>query len=740
MLFGHRKRTVKFWKLWDEIVACLLGMNDSTQGELRTAPYYMDLKGLYSGENNVTYVYTIDGYPAELELSYRSILRRECKDGVRISFVSTFERYKIQWSSPQMKSKLRTWRLLDSDGEDVDSYNIHDNMALLDSQAWRRESIEYLTDAEVRRKRKTFRFRSVMFVSGQRGENFNDTIKELVETCKVMNIKVTRVMLNIQDYLSVFSPFSLEYNDAVIKQCGSNVLTDEILARFNTYSQGTVGKSGLYWGTDIYSSFPCLKQTKKTAESNESWLITAEAGGGKSYFVKSLCFQLLADRHYNGTIMDIEGFEYLPLAAFLSEHDKVVVLNMAEGSGAYFDPVEIILTGDEDNDAGMYSLSTSFTLSIFKILLGGQEDDWTDIVINDAVSLTYSKRGVVQEDMSTWHRSKGLTLFDVYSTLKGLLSDVSEGSISNKFEHSDYDKRDNPDLMSRASDNDVNSLITTDPDYQKAVEMCLAKVSRYFERAGTRSSVFRKRISVEGIIHAKLVVCSFGMAGKSEVNVDPIQMSLMQLCAANISYLRSIFSKLAGKFNFKLWEEFQRWGGFPDSDKTITTALTGGRKLGDINIIVTNKVGDILDDDRFGIFSNITSIAIGCIWDAKIRSELCDRLSVHQMEPELNRLVTENKDLAAFSEGDTLTNNPYNKAFLIGLDKTVYALSRMSLPEDLSRSEIFRTGVATGGIEAIEAVAEELAENNWDELERRTLASNVQATDDELSFIDSIDF
>ena len=159
-----------------------------------------------------------------------------------------------------------------------------------------------------------------------------------------------------------------------------------------------------------------------------------------------------------------------------------------------------------------------------------------------------------------------------------------------------------------------------------------------------------------------------------------------------------------------------------------------------INIIVTNKVGDILDDDRFGIFSNITSIAIGCIWDAKIRSELCDRLSIHQMEPELNRLVTENKDLAAFSEGDTLTNNPYNKAFLIGLDKTVYALSRMSLPEDLSRSEIFRTGVATGGIEAIEAVAEELAETNWDELERRTLASNVQATDDELSFINSIDF
>lgn len=739
-MLGHKKRTVSFVKLWDKIATVFLSMNDSTRGELRTAPYYMDLKGLYSGENNVTYIYTIDGYPAELELSYRSVLRRECKDGVRISFISTFEKYKIPWGSPQMKSKLRTWRLLDNDGEGVDSYNIHDNMAILDSQAWRRESIEYLTDAELRRKRKTFKFRSVMFVSGQRGENFNDTIKELVETCKAMNIKLTRVMLNIQDYLSVFSPFSLDYDDKVLKQCGSNVLTDEILARFNTYSQGTIGKRGLYWGTDIYSSFPCLKQAKKTAESNESWLITAEAGGGKSYFVKSICIQLLAMPTVNGTIMDIEGFEYLPLAYFAAKDYSVAVLNMAEGSGSYFDPVEIILTGDADNDAGMYSLSTSFTLSIFKILLSGQDDSWTDIVINDAVALTYNKVGVIQDDMSTWHLSKGLTLFDVYNTLKGLLSDVSDGSISNKFEHSDYDKRDNPKLMARGSDNDVNSLVTTDPDYQKAVEMCLAKVSRYFERAGTRSSVFKRRISVEGIINAKLVICSFGMAGKSEVNVDPIQMSLMQLCAANISYLRSIFSKLNGKFNFKLWEEFQRWGNFPDSDKTITTALTGGRKLGDINIIVTNKVGDILENDRFGIFSNITSVAIGCIWDAKIREDLCERLSIPQMLPELDRLVTENKDLASFSEGDTLTANPYNKAFLIGLDKTVYALSRMSLPDELSRSEIFRTGVATDLVDTLDDVADEIS-NAYSEYESTaSIADDIQVSEADIALVNKLNF
>lgn len=730
MLFRHKKRTVPAIKLWDKIVSCWLSKNDSTHGELRSAPYYMDMKGIYSGENNVTYVYTIDGYPAELDISYRSLLRRECKDGVRISFISTFDRHKIQWTSPQMKSKLRTWRLLDSDGEGVDAYNIHDNMAILDSQARRRESIEYLTDAEIRRRRKTFKFRSIMLVSGQRGENFNDTIKELTETCDAMGIKLTRVLLNIQDYLSVFSPFSLEFSGDVLKQCGSNVLTDELLARLNTYAQGTIGKRGEYWGTDIYSSFPCFKEAKKTAESNESWLITAEAGGGKSFFVKSLCFQLLANSKFNGTIMDIEGFEYIPMSSYLSNHDDVVVLNMAEGSGVYFDPVEIILTGDKDNDEGMYSLSTSFTLSIFKVLLGGQEDDWVDIVINDAVALTYNKQGVFQEDMSTWHKSKGLTLYDVYNTLKSLLSDISDGSISNKFEHSDYDKRDNPDLMMHTNDNDVNSLVTTEQGYQKAVNMCLAKVSRYFERAGTRSSLFRKKISVEGIRRVKLVVCSFGMAGKSEVNVDPIQMSLMQLCAANISYLRSIFSKLDGKFNFKLWEEFQRWGGFPDSDKTITTALTGGRKLGDINIIVTNKVSDILANDRFGILSNITSVAIGCIWDAKVRDALCDRLSIPQLKPDLNRLVTENKDMTSFTEGDTFMSNPYNKAFLIGLDKTVFTIARMSLPDDLAQSDIFATGVRTDIPD----------DDTLEDVDWGTSEYDTEISEEDISFIKSFGF
>lgn len=689
----HKKRTTNFIRLWDELATANIRKNDSQYGETRTVNMYVDLLGLYSGEDNITYLYSIDGYPRELELSYRTSIRSCCEDGVRVSFISQLDKHNIDWDSAQMRAKLRTWKVIDESQEDVDEYNLHSNLQLIDSQDWRKDSLVYLSTAEIRRKRKMFQFRSLMLVSGKRGNNFNTTVKSIVKLCRVMNIKISRVIGDIPQYLEVFSPFSNIYDNTVLKQCGCVVLPDELLARFNTYAQGIIGKKGIYWGTDIYSCFPCLKPVKRTAETTENWLITAESGGGKSFFVKGLLVQLLADSNYNGTIMDVEGFEYLPLADYLYNNDKVVVLNMGEGTGAYFDSTEIILTGDEELDKDMKSISTSFTLSVFKTLLGDAgNDEWVDIVINDAIALTYASVGVT-DDMETWSLSKGLSYFDVYDKLKSLVTAGGDANraINNTLMSSLYAERAGIDTS--MMQNDVNRLITSNENYQEAIETCIAKISRYFEPNNIRSNVFSQRIDVEDIRDAKLVVCSFGMAGKSDETVDKIQMALMQLYAANMSHLRSIFSKHAGKFNFKLWEEFQRWGSFKGSEKTIGTAITGGRKLGDINIVVTNNVAKLLENDRFSIFTNITSLAVGAILDASVREELCTRLSIPEMIPDLNAIANNNKDLSAYIEGDTLLTNPYSKAFLLGLDNTVFTIARMCIPKNLRESKIFKTGV-----------------------------------------------
>lgn len=658
----RKKRTISSIQLWDEVLYAFKKRTDSFGATVRHNNYYMDFNGWYSGSENVSYLYVIDKYPQELDIGFRTIIRSECREGVRISFVSQYDKFQIQWNSAQMKSKLRTWKSLDEDTQDVDAYGLHSSLATLDSQEWRRESLEYQSTAEIRRNRRNFEVFSCMIVSGKRGDAFNDTIAGVEFLCKNRGIVLRRIRYNIKDYLSVLSPFSGLDTANIRKTISSNVVTDEILARFSSFTQGKVGLRGLYWGTDIHSSFPCLKPFKITSQSAENILITSETGGGKSYLIKSLILQVLADPNFVGTIMDIEGFEYLSLAYFMVNFSNCVILNMAEGVGAYYDPVEIYLTGDGELDKDMFTLSSSYTIAYFKTLLGASaKNEWIDTAIEDAVGVMYRNAGVYEGDMKTWVKSEGHSLFDVYEIIKRMYKDYNGDNIERK----------------------------------RALELCNLKLSRYFEPNGIRSGVFKQRITLSSIVSAKLVVCSFGMAGKNEKSIDTVQLALMQLSAAIISHLRSVFSKCNGLFNVKIWEEFNRWGRFPDSDKTIGTALTGGRKLGDVNVVITNAVQRILDDDKFDIFNNITTFAIGCIVDSKTRKQLCERLSIPKMQCEIDEIADKTKEFLAYRQGDNVSDSPYCKAFLLGLDRTVYPVAKVILPKSLEKSELFSTGVNT---------------------------------------------
>lgn len=688
-LTPEKKRTIKFWELWDKVIASNMRKNESMRGDKKSDNFYIDFAGIYSGVDNVTYLYTIDKFPSEVEILFRQSIRRECKQGVRVSFISLYDPHKIAWSSPNTKARLRTWRNIDrTQGEtDIDDFNLYDNIDSMGGMQWRKTSLRYLSKAERLRKRKTFTVRTMMLISGKRGADFDETVQNVVTFCEDSGFKITRLMLNIQEYLKVFSPFSLVFNGKVDGQIGKSIYTDELIARFSTYSQGIVGTNGIVWGSDIFSGFPCLKPTKITTETAENWLITAETGGGKSLFVKVLLLQLLANKYYNATVMDIEGFEYIYIAYYLrSIGEDIKIINMAEGQGSYFDPVEIIITGDELSDEGMKSLSSSFTISMLKTLVGSsvKTNEWVSIIIEDAVATLYRDNGVTS-DMKTWVRSKGLTLFDVFDVIK---------------------RQDNP-----------SNKYIEDVDYKKALDITIGKLRTYFDKDGARADIFTSRVTIRDIQNSKLVVCSFGMAGKSPQTIDPVQMGLMQLCAANISHLRAIFSKTQGRFNIKIWEEFQRWGHFPDSEKTITTALTGGRKLGDINIILTNLVSELLATDRFKVFENVTSYAIGAINDANVRAEVCRRLSIVNMTPELdtiakfsvNKDTTNNDQMVNFDGGEVSDNrtsegneramdnqlrNPYCKAFLIGLDRSLHTIARMDVPTELRASNILKTGVS----------------------------------------------
>lgn len=656
----------KYWRdtilLYDDLYFTHLVKNKSELGRREAqeqGKIGIDFSCTYDGEK-VTFYYLLQGLPREMFIDFKDRIRREAKPGVRVNFLNYVRGHRIDWDSPQMRSRLRVLKQVGSDNNssDVNAYNLHENIGALSKQNWIEDSLSYLALADKKRSRSLLQSSILMTISGDRGQEFDDSVRLIEAYAKHIGVNLRRVLYDIQDLLKFFSPFGRYYSKKIMDTLPTYVLTDEILSRFNVYTQGTLGFRGIIFGIDVYSKFPVLKVVKPHDDIAENWLITAETGGGKSLTVKAIILQLLS-LNFIGTIMDIEGFEYIPISNYMSGRSKVKVLNMAEGTGSYFDPVEIFESlGLEDIDQEAKNMSVNFTLAVFKTLLGRAytEDILLDTVINDAVSEVYQEAGVTEE-RTTWVNSKGLTLFDVYSMFFTLKE-------------------------SRFRDSD---------DYLKAIDTAIAVTSKYFDPRGTRSSIFTKRVVVSEIISADLVICAFGMAGKAQQAVDETQLALMQLGAAQLSHQRSIFSKSQGKFNFKVWEEFQRWGKFPDSDKTIGVAVTGGRKLGDVNIIVTNEVAQILADDRFGILSNVTSFLIGAISDKSVRQELCRRLSIPNMQRELDSLAMASKDVE--DSGDSNSESYLNHAFLCGLDRSKFGIIKTELPNELVKSTLFKTGV-----------------------------------------------
>lgn len=608
--------------------------------------------------------YVIDNLPRELPVNWIEILRSKCEGDTRLNIITDYGRHSIAWDSQQMKARLRIMH--DSSErraqEDINAYNLHQNINALTRQRWVEDSLMYLSVADRERGCGLYRVCFLLILTGTPGDYYDASVRAFETEAKSMSLRLQRVLFDIPDILRTFSPFSHDRSTAVNRDLPHFVMTDETMARFTAYTQGVLGRSGIYFGTDIYSHFPVLKEVKREDVSAENWLVTAETGGGKSFFVKLLLLQLLG-KGFNGTIMDVEGFEYIPMANFLSHSSKVRILNMAEGEGCYFDPVEIMpLTGIATLDKDAKQMSVNFTLSVLKTLLGRVYTDnlMVALVLDDAVSESYKDYGV-NDDPETWGNSSGMTLHTIYETL-GRLEHFRSGD-----------------------------------EYSEAVRLCQVGLTRYFDEGGTRTSLFKNRVPVSDIAEADLVLCSFGMAGKSQQAIDEVQLSLMQLSAAQISHQRSIFSKARGRYNFKVWEEFQRWGKFPDSDKTIGVALTGGRKLGDVNIIITNVLKELLDDDRFGIFSNITSFLVGAIGDEQVRHEFCQRVSLPLMKKELDLLAQASavsKDVQAGSVDNVKASSPFHRGFLCGLDRSLYSLVRADVPPSIAASKLFKTGVS----------------------------------------------
>lgn len=630
-----------------------------------------------SSDEQLQKYFMINKFPDFLQPRLIDIIRAKCmQPGLKINFYFHAVPHHINWDSSEMKNRMNIWRQYSAEHSgpvDIFAYRTQRGEAIARQRIM--TSTKYLNEAELEYKRSFLKVIFIIEISASRTEeglsNMAEAIKQLKDLCHQSDIRLAELRVNMIDWLRAIGPFSLMSLPQTESRLSKKVVTDDILANFNSYKQGRVGTHGVSLGIDIMNSGPVMRKFKADADAADNWLISAATGGGKSFWIKALLTYLLAD-NFVVCVMDYEGDEYTNIANYIraGNPEDVKIVSMGKGNTLYFDPCEIPdLTGDPKVDDELKESAVGFILAIFRVIVCGTDRDFSreqERVMSLAIQRMYDTAGVT-EDKSTWFRSKGLRLHDVYREIKEMV--------------------ETKELVDSDSDNSKHKAAITIAD-----SACV-----YFEPGESKAGTFKTPMPANELYKAKFIIFSFGMKGADNNSMDPIILALKQLSVAYVNIAISNYCKYVRKcFNVKVWEEFQRWGCIGSSASIISNVITGGRKRGDVNFIVTNDLAAMLDDSielNKKLRQNIQNYAIGKIPDESVRREFVDKFDLQDVKPALDNIAKAHTVTQSGSQKVSGAQSRYKNAFCIVLEEGKKAIVKVMLPKSLLKSSLFRTGV-----------------------------------------------
>ena len=664
--------------MYDMIIANLIAGNALIEPEDKLDSSQIEIGfSNISSENEIKKYFIVQRFPDYLTNQLFDLLRYRCLNpGIKMNFYIYGEPHKISWDSAEMRNKMTIWKQY--------SEEYSGELSVFEYRAGRGDklarqrimmSTKYLNEAELDHRRSLMRTSFMIEVSSSRSDehilNMIETISSLKDVTNSLDIKLRELKVNMIDWMRVLGIFSLKSIPEIAGKLSKKIMTDDILSNFNSYKQGKVGLTGVPLGIDVLSSGPVLRKFKEDPDKAENWAISAETGGGKSYFVKTLITYLLAD-DFVVTVMDYEGEEYLNLAAYIKDgnQDDVKVISMGKGSTDYFDPCELPeLTGDAEVDDDLKENAIGFITSLFRVIvagLSGNLSQWEERVISMAIQRMYDN-ATVTNDKKTWKNSRGLRLHYIYEEIKIMV--------------------ESKELV----DDDADNVL------HKAAMTIQNSAALYFEPGESKSGTFENPISANEFYKAKFIVFSFGMKGAASSLNDPITLALKQISVAYASIQISNYCKYVRRgFNVKVWEEYQRWGEIEGSADIISNAMTGGRKRGDVNLLVTNDLASLLDDDNklnMRLRQNIQNYAVGRIRDKNVRSNFCKKFDLQDIESALDRIAKAHTSDDKGGSKRMGSANRYKHAFCVVMDDGKKAITKVRLPKAIEKSNLFRTGV-----------------------------------------------
>lgn len=646
------------WEFWTQIMERKVS-NGAFDKDLSNGrdEFYIGYRKIYA-QHKEKVVYTIDEWPEYIPRELFRVLRKRIENyGVIVNFTSRVKPYVIDWSNPSMKEKRR---MAEEYTRDMSKYRIND----FSTQSERK------TIREVERTHKTFGYfgsvedRDKMLCTmdltieicrtlhnEQASGNFKEAQKRLKQFLNRNDFKFREVKGNLYEYFDTRSPVSGNFMKRSTIET-EQIMSDEIMARLPGYFGGKIGDSQILLGRDVTNNMLIFKKLINDTGGAENIIVSAETGGGKSFLVKGINQMILGYGIYL-IVLDVDG-EYVPQCI---ENDGVII----DMENCYFDTMEISQpTGDFRLDRTMMRESRHATASVFATLTdlesGFTPDERT--IFTEAYNRLYDAHGILQDDMSTWSRTKNLSYLDLYKAICELENEESAREIGVEV---------------------------------RKIKEFISKLNPFFKKGGLYSHMFVNKVSVNRVFERKssapvMVDIVLNLEKNATSGEELIEQTVKQLTASYLSTMITNRVKQMGRFSVEIIEEYQRYSQNERAADMVLTHVTGNRKRNANCILITNSPLALLNSataSSYAVIENINNFIIGALKPRTIEA-VCEVFNLDNCQDVL-------RDLSG--------NHKFKHTFLYKLNNREVTVGKFEVPPELARSKIFLTRDTTQKIQ-----------------------------------------
>lgn len=581
-------------------------------------------------------------------------------EGVSVNVCLKMEPHWINWNTREMDIRASVWEHDMAEAEEQQSQNtnklVTDNeLAVSKQNTWLQKSWQYFKEMCQGNHTTPVVHMYIELCTGVTNQQAYKNLKHaglsLMQIAATSGFELKKIRGNLWDFQKLFSPASAG-NPRMEKTTPRFPLTDTYISDITDYKPGKLSNTEILMGYDVDTGKMVYKDFTNSSGGAEVLLIAAVTGGGKSYFAKSISFNILLGG-YTIIVLDRDG-EYIPIA------DKIggTVISMSKGKGLYYDSTVIAdITGIEDTDSSLLIESQQATIAIFNVLADSEKGmDHEELSMFDiAYNRLYLKYGIDREDKYTWKNSRNLSYHKLYGEIKGLLKDV---------------------------DNDVYLAENID-----AIKRMITKFKIYFEPGGLYAYLFKQPISITDVLNkvdnnAPMVVLHMDLSDDTSTTKQDVP-TLVKLITTN--YLMNTIlthNRKLNKFTFEYIEEFQRYLYNTFAKGIIVTQVTGGRKKNANVIVVTNNPDELAesvvsDNALQAIRGNITSAMIGKINAIDSINAICTNLNLTGCESVLKSMLD--------------YPDSYRNCFVSKYDSKEAAVLKAIVPPEYQGTELFKT-------------------------------------------------